>query len=71
MNTMTSPMETFSALLAVYAGLSLVTGVFLSQRPVTRGFGVFSDLRLKKKTVQQTMETAVIVDAIVLIMMPL
>ena len=38
-------MEAFSALLA----LSLVTGVFPSQRPVTRSFGVFFDLRLNKR----------------------
>ena len=34
-------METFSALLALYAGKSPVTGEFLSQRPVTRSFGAF------------------------------
>ena len=39
-------METFSALLAICAGNSLVTGEFLAQRPVTRSFGVFFDLRL-------------------------
>ena len=33
--------ETFSALLALCAGNSLVTGEFLSQRPVTRSFDVF------------------------------
>ena len=33
--------ETFSALLAIYAGNSPVTGEFLAQRPVTRSFDVF------------------------------
>ena len=40
--------ETFSALLAFCAGNSPVTGEFPSQRPVTRGFGIFFDLRLNK-----------------------
>ena len=39
-------METFSALLAVCKGNSPVTGEFLAQRPVTRSFDVFFDLRL-------------------------
>ena len=39
-------METFSALLALCAGNSPVTGEFPSQRPVTRSFDVFFDLRL-------------------------
>ena len=39
-------METFSALLAIYAGNLPVTGEFPSQRPVTRSFGVFLDLLL-------------------------
>ena len=39
-------METFSALLAICEGNSPVTGEFPSQRPVTRSFGVFFDLRL-------------------------
>ena len=34
-------METFSALLALYAGNSPVTGEFSTQRPVTRSFDVF------------------------------
>ena len=42
-------METFSALLALCAGNSLVTGEFPAQRPVTRSFGVFFDLRLYKR----------------------
>ena len=39
-------METFSALLALCAGNSPVIGEFPTQRPVTRSFGVFFDLRL-------------------------
>ena len=42
-------METFSALLAFCVGNSPATGEFPSQRPVTRGFDVFSDLRLNKR----------------------
>ena len=38
-------METFSALLAICAGNSPVTGEFPAQRPVTRSFDVFLDLR--------------------------
>ena len=40
-------METFSALLAIYAGNSPVPGEFPAQRPVTRSVDVFIDLRLK------------------------
>ena len=40
-------MVTFSALLALCAGNSPVTGEFPSQTPVTRNFDVFYDLRLK------------------------
>ena len=39
-------METFSALLAFCAGNSPVPGEFPSQRPSTRSFDVFFDLRL-------------------------
>ena len=42
-------METFSALLATSAGNSPVTGEFPAQRPVTRSFDVFFDLRLNKR----------------------
>ena len=42
-------METFSALHAICAGNSPVTGEFPAQRPVTRSFDVFSDLRLNKR----------------------
>ena len=38
-------METFSALLAFCAGNSLVPDEFPAQKPVTRNFGVFFDLR--------------------------
>ena len=41
-------METFSALLAICAGNSPVSGEFPPQRPVTRSFDVFFDLRLNK-----------------------
>ena len=41
-------METLSALLALCAGNSRVTGEFPAQRPVTRIFGVLFDLRLEK-----------------------
>ena len=40
-------METFSELLAICAGNSSVTGEFPAQRPVTRSFDVFFDLRVK------------------------
>ena len=42
-------METFSALRAFCAGKSPVTGEFPTQRPVTRSFDVFFDLRLNKR----------------------
>ena len=38
--------EAFSALMAICAGISPVTCEFPSQRPVTRSFDVFVDLRL-------------------------
>ena len=41
-------METFSALLTLCAGNSPVTGEFPSQRPGTRSFDAFFDLRLNK-----------------------
>ena len=46
-------METFSALLAICAGKSLVTGEFPTQRPVTRSFDIFFDLRLNKRLRKQ------------------
>ena len=42
-------METFSALLAICAGNSPVPGEFPTQRPLTRSFDVFFDLRLNKR----------------------
>ena len=60
-------METFSALLALCVVKSPVTNEFPSQRPVTRSFDVFFDLRLKK-TVEYKIVTPVIWDAIALIM---
>ena len=47
-------METFSALLAICAGKSPVTGVFPAKRPVTRSFDVFFDLRLNKRLGKQS-----------------
>ena len=46
-------METFSALLALCAGNSPVTGEFPAQRPVTPSFDVFFDLRLNKRLSKQ------------------
>ena len=46
-------METFSALLAICAGNSPVPGEFPAQRPVTRSFDVFFDLRLNKRFSKQ------------------
>ena len=46
-------METFSALLAICAGDSPVNGEFPAQRPVTRSFAVFFDLRLNKQLSKQ------------------
>ena len=47
-------METFSALLAIFAGNSQVTGEFPAQRLVTRSFGIFIDLRLIKRLSKQS-----------------
>ena len=47
-------METFSALLALCAGNSRVAGEFPAQRPVTRSFDVFVDLRLNKRLSKQS-----------------
>ena len=46
-------METFSALLALCAGNSLVSGELPAQRPVTQSFDVFFDLRLNKRLSKQ------------------
>ena len=45
-------METFTALLAIYAGNSSVPGEFPTQRPVTRSVDVFFNLRLLIMTSQ-------------------
>ena len=47
-------MEIFSALLAICAGNSSVPGEFPGQRPVTRSFGVFFDLRPNKRLSKQS-----------------
>ena len=44
-------METFSALLALCAGISPVIGEFHTQRPVTQSFDVFFDMRLNNSWV--------------------
>ena len=46
-------MEAFSASLALCAGNSPVTGESPTQRPVTRSFDVFFDLRLNKRLSKQ------------------
>ena len=61
-------MQTFSTLLALYAENSPATDEFPSQRPVTWSFDVFFDLHLNKM-VEQTIETLLIWDTIVLILM--
>ena len=48
-------METFSALLAICAGISPVAGEFPAQRPVTRGFDVFFGLRLNERLNKQSL----------------
>ena len=47
-------METFSALLAICAGNSPVTDGFPAQRPVTRSFDVFFDVRMNKRLSKQS-----------------
>ena len=47
-------METFSALLAICAGNSPVTGEFSAQGPVTRNFDVFFHLCLNKRLSKQS-----------------
>ena len=51
---MTSSNGTFSALLALCEGNSPVTDEFPTQRPVTRSFDVFFDLRLNKRLSKQS-----------------
>ena len=52
----TSSNWTFSTLLVICAGNSPVTGEFHAQRPVTRSFDVFFDLRLNKRLRKQWRE---------------
>ena len=47
-------METFSAFLAICAGNSPGTGEFPAQRPVTRSYDAFFDLRLNKRLSKQS-----------------
>ena len=47
-------MKTFSVLLAICAANSPVPGEFPAQRPVTRSFDVFFDLRLNKRLSKQS-----------------
>ena len=51
---MTSSNGKISVLLALCVGNSAVTGEFPSQRPVTRNFDVFFDLRLNKRLNKQS-----------------
>ena len=60
-------METFSALLTLCAGNSPVSGEFPAQRPVTRSFDVFFELRLIKQLIK-IIARLVIWDTIVPIM---
>ena len=46
-------METFSALLAIWAGNSPASGEFPAQRPVTLSFDIFFDLCLNKRLRKQ------------------
>ena len=47
-------METFSALMAICAGNSPVTGELPAQRPLSLSFDVFFDLRLNKRLSKQS-----------------
>ena len=47
-------MKIFAALLALCAGNSPLIGEFPTQRPVTRSFDVFFDLRLNKRLTKQS-----------------
>ena len=44
----------FSALMALCEGNQPATGGFSSQRPVTRSFDVFFDMRINKRLIKQT-----------------
>ena len=59
-------MEIFSALLALCEGNSPATGDFVTQKPVTRSFDVFFDLRPSKR-LSKTIVRLVIWDADTLI----
>ena len=48
-------METFSALLAICAGNSPVPGEFPTQRPVTRSFDIYFDLRPNERLSKQSL----------------
>ena len=52
--TETTILSSFSALLAICAGNSPIIGEFPAQRPVTRSFDVFFDLRLNKRLSKQS-----------------
>ena len=47
-------METFSVLLAICAGNSPFSGELPAQRPETRSFDIFFDLRLNKRLSKQS-----------------
>ena len=47
-------MATFSSLLAICVGNSPLYGEFSAQRPVTRSFDIFFDLRLNKRLSKQS-----------------
>ena len=53
-NTMTSSNGNIFRILAIWAWNSPVPGEFLAQRPVTRSFDVFFDLRLNKRLSKQS-----------------
>ena len=53
-NTWWRHLETFSASLAIFAGNSPVNGEFPAQRPVTRSFDVFFDLRINNRLSKQS-----------------
>ena len=64
------PMETFSALLAICAGNSPVPGEFPAQRPVTRSFDIFFDLRLYEREAHDLRRYRAHYDVIVMISLP-
>ena len=52
-------METFSALLAICARNSPITVEFPAQRPVTRSFDVFFDLRMNERLSKHTVRLVI------------